>query len=112
MTLAINGSAHNIMTGGSSITVTLTTLKTNAIIVVAIHNESLNASGSHATVSSVSGGGLTWAKRAGAVLDNAGQNNAYSDFEIWWALAIAALAATVITITLSKSIDDASAVAF
>jgi len=100
------------MTGGSSITVTLTTLKTNDIIVVAIHNESLNASGSHATVSSVSGGGLTWAKRAGAVLDNAGQNNAYSDFEIWWALAIAALAATVITITLSKSIDDASAVAF
>src|SRR5712692_7993391 len=101
------------MTGGSSMAVTLTTLNSNDIIVLAIHSEALNASGSHAAVASVADtANLTWAKRSSVALDNAGAGNAYNDAEMWWAFSSGVLTGDVITITLSKSVDAASVAAW
>ena len=109
----VDGSALNGVTSASSGTVTLTTSLTNDIIVVVVMAE--NTSGSPVSVSSVSGGSLSWAKRAavsGTIAQAGGAGNCVGDHEVWWALSAAALSATVITVNVSSSVDAMSLVAF
>jgi hypothetical protein len=107
----LDGHANGIHSGGTTCTVTLTTTQTNDIIIVgtAVGNNSSTPP----TVSNVSGGGLTWARRSRAqCLTVTTGNSGYSTTEEWWALAPTALTGTVITITYSGTIDDSAAVAF
>ncbi len=106
---AIDGWQTAQVTGGSSPSVTLTTTLTNDIIVLCIFNENgTTVPANIRTVSSVSGGGLTWASRAGY----SRTNNNTGRPEIWWAFAASALSAVTITATLSGTTDDSSLVAF
>lgn len=103
----IDGSAvHGSGPGNSSHAVTLTTTQTNDIICVLAYSE--NSGGTKRSVSSVSGGGLTWARRAQSNSGSAG----ISDYELWWALAPTALSAVAITVTFSGTYDDSMLVAF
>lgn len=105
--LTIDGTAKNIGTGVSSFTVTLSTTLTNDIIVVL---GSCESAGGAVSVSSVSGGGLTWARRGTTFQYSNATPGGHID--VFWALAPSALSSTVITLTLSGTTDDCSAVAF
>ncbi len=105
--LSIDGSATGSFSSTNTGAVTLTTGKTNDIIVVAVNNEN-TANGVLRTVSGVTSTGLTFHNRSAVT-----QNSApYEDTEVWWALASSTLSSASITVTLTGSIDDASIVAF
>src|ERR1700676_3180566 len=116
MALAIDGTATGTATGGTTVatsTTMLTTANAGDIVVVFTHAEAVNAQGAHPTVSGISGGGLSWAKRSAANLDNGGFGNAYNRCECWWAYASGTLSGVTITATWTGvTIDDMSIVAF
>lgn len=105
MALQVDGHVAASFTGGTSNSVTLTTTMTNDIIVVLAFVEANHVA--LRTVSSVSGGGLTWQKRGG-------HNDGSSvDFEYWWALSPSAQGGGMaITVTLTGVPDDWTLVAF
>lgn len=89
----------------------LTTTSTNDRIVVVAHAEAVNATGVHPTISSITDtAGLSYTLRKRCTLDNAGQGNAYSTTEEWSALSPGALTGDVITINISGTFEDATAV--
>jgi Cadherin-like len=98
-----DGSAHAMHSGGGNATVTLTTTKTNDIIVVMVYNE-LDAGAS--AVSGVTSPGLTFAQRSRS---NGSSNG---NLEVWWALSTGILTSAVITVAFAATYDDASLVAF
>lgn len=88
--LSLDGSNANNVVGGTSQTITLTTTKTNDIIVVC-------AVAGSSTVSGVSDtSGLTWTHRG--TNTTSGQR-----LETWWALATGTLSGDTITITYGAS---------
>jgi hypothetical protein len=102
MALTINGSgATAVASGTTSVAATITTPATNNIILAYTHCENPAA---QRTVSGVSGGGLTWARRAQFLNSSA----PWSTNEVWWAAAPAALTSQTITVTFSAAIDDCS----
>jgi hypothetical protein len=103
----IDGHAHAQFSTTNSGTVTLTTTLTDDIIVLQVHCEKGSAT---QTVSSVSGGGLTWAKRSSLAFNVDGNIN--NNMEVWWAHAASPLSAAVVTVTLSAATDDASLIIF
>ena len=108
MTIALDGSAApNYGPSVSSIAATLTTAQTNDIIIVTVVTNDYSA---YRTVSSVSGGGLTWARRGTSVqwTDATYKNN----HEVWWAVAASPLSSVAITATLSASATYATIFAF
>jgi hypothetical protein len=97
-TWAIDNAASIAFGSSSSNSVTVKTLYPNEIIELGIFTN--NAAVTAPTVLTVSGGGLTWAKRSGATNTNTGQN---SRMEVWWAYSATPLAPTSVTITLSAT---------
>jgi hypothetical protein len=93
----------------TSVVVTLTTTQSNDIICVltAIGDE---GSVTVPSVSSVSGGGLTWHKRAEA--NSGGIGSTGQSMELWWALASSPLSAVAITVTYPSAFDDVGVIAF
>jgi hypothetical protein len=83
----------------STIACTITTTLP-AIIIAVINTENFSPAGTPRTVSSVSGGGLTWAKRSGQTGNLSGSNGSMAQ-EVWWANATGTLTAQAITATLS-----------
>ena len=104
----IDGFGYAAPSGGSSQSVTLTTSLTNDIIVLGIYQENGSFGATIQTVTSVSGGSLTWAQRAGYSRTN---NNA-GRLEVWWALAASPLSAVTITVTLSGTTSQWGIIAF
>lgn len=101
MALTIDGTSSASGISVTSIPVTLTTGKTNDIIVLVICNRRGFV---HTTVSGVSDtAGLTWAKRSSITLDDA-VSNFFMDFEIWWGASPRALSSDIITVTFGAAI--------
>jgi hypothetical protein len=92
--------ASGIAAAASSVTTgNFNTAAAGRIVICVTHAEWANAVGAHGVVASIVGGGLTWAKRASATLDNAGNGSAYNDMEVWWAYAAAKLTNITVTAT-------------
>lgn len=89
----------------NNVSATLTTTHANDIIIAVCTCELGTGAPS---VSSVSGGGLTWAKRKA---QKSGTANSTA-VEIWWALAAAALSSTAITVNYASSYDDSVLIVF
>jgi len=106
-TLALDGSATGHFSSTNSGTVSLTTTQPNDIIVVEVNDENVGGF-SVRTVSSVSGGSLTWNSHS----DKQITSSPYIDTAVYYAVASSALSSTTITVNLSGNIDDASIVAF
>ncbi len=110
--------ASGIFTGSfnstSSGSVSVSTTSTNDVIIIFI--QSTKRTGAAATVSSISGGGLTWANRTALTATyTAGcfaGNTCHGDFEEWWAFSSTTLTGTSVTVTLSGTTDEAAMVAF
>jgi hypothetical protein len=98
---SIDGSASSNFSSTSSATVSITTTKSNDVVVLHIGYEGPTAQ----TVTSVTSSSLTWTKRQGMTLatDGAGYADA---MEEWWAPATSTLSSEVITVNLSGAIDD------
>lgn len=111
---SLDGSASTQASSVSSSTVTLSTTKTNDILVLQITAE--GATGAALSASSVtSTSSLTWHPRgqvqAGPATMQGGANN-YLDIETWWALAPSPLTNEVVTVNMSHSIDDMTLIVF
>jgi len=99
----LDGFAHNI-----GATVTLTTTKTNDVIVILASSENNAVT---PTISSVSDtAGLTWARRGSKVTATSGSQQ--SSQEIWWAFSSGALSGDVITVNFVGGADLLALVAF
>ena len=98
--LPIEAYAIGTVSVGSTVAATITTYSNNDIILAFISNAYF--SGSAATVSSISGGSLTWAKRSSGVNTNLG----FSETEVWWAKAPTPLSGVTITATYSGSVEQ------
>ncbi len=83
--LSIDGTPIEANSSAATTSITLTTTKTNNIIILVIETNG-------GPISTVSGGGLTWARRA---QNSAGTTN----IETWWALASSILSGVTITVT-------------
>lgn len=104
MALTLDGFANSSKSSATSATVSLTTTKTNDIIVVVVGAEA--TTGVPPIVSGVSStSGLTWAKRS----TKSATANAQ---EVWWALAPSILTNEVITVTYTATFDDWAGTAF
>lgn len=101
----LDGSAVGKASSTNVNTIYLTTSLPNDIIVLMAYAE-VGRSGTQSAITSVSGGGLTWTRRA--VANASGQ----SSLELWYAVATTALSFTSITMTYAANFDDASASAF
>lgn len=98
--VSLDGSASNSSAAASSISASLTTTKTNDIVVACI----LSVGTTLRTVSTVTASGLTFTKRSSQSSTNA--DGKIVNMEVWWALAATALTAKSITATLSGSAND------
>lgn len=104
MALSIDGSviqAAGAFGGSNSTTITLSTTKTNSLIVVAIASE--KTATTHQTVSTVTATGLTFTKRASVYQDNitGAFGTTWNTLEIWSAPATAVQTSKVITVTMT-----------
>jgi hypothetical protein len=89
---------------------TLTTTKTNDIIVVCCQGEMVPPAAR--SISSVTATGLTFAKRASMTATSSGfGTNCQASAEIWWALATSTFSGTI-TATWSAAMDGTSFTAF
>lgn len=116
MALSMDVYSTGSASSGSSAHLTITTTKTNDIIVLIVGSGNLNTSGSTSApfVSSVSGGGLTWAMRGRSLSTSIGNDPSTStpwlvDLEIWWAASPSILSSQTITASLSSSISGTAA---
>jgi hypothetical protein len=87
----------------NTLTATLTTANANDIIVVMVGVELGTGA---PTVSSVSGGGLTWTRRSQAI------GNSSVTLEVWYAVAASPLTSVTITATTSANFDNGGIIAF
>lgn len=106
--IAIGATAtQNIASGNTSNTQTITDATTNIWVCVAVSTERTNAQGSLSTVVSVTDVvGVTFTKRASTSQSNFGTNGYYINLEEWCGFSSGALAAAVITVTVSAAVDD------
>ncbi len=83
--------------------ITLSTNHPNEIVIIQV---CMQAEGGPApSVVSVVGGGLTWAKRAGASGNTTNTPSSYyGDSEIWWAIATTPLAGATIDVTVASQL--------
>lgn len=109
MALAIDGATFNFASSASSVSSGLTTSNTNDVIIVVA--TSVATPGAAPTVSSVTGGGLSWNKRAasGSTAIGGGTNG---NLEVWYAIAAAKLTSTNITATFTGSANTVEIVLF
>lgn len=106
--IAIGSStANNIATGNTSNTITLTDANTNVWVCVAVLTERTSAQASLATVVSVTDVvGITFTKRAANSATAFGSTGAWENIEEWCGFSSSAIAAAVITVTVSAIVDD------
>jgi hypothetical protein len=106
---SIDGTASKTFSGtNSGTTPTLTTTKTNDVIVVLASAEDLVHS-RLPSVSSVTATGLTFSHRS----TETATTDLYLDEEVWYAVATSAFSGTItVTFTDSRTLDDAAVVAF
>lgn len=111
MALALDGTPQSGSTSGAATATVVTssalvTTGTNDVIVALIAiSDGTNAR----TVSSVSGGGLTWAKRSG--ISGTNSSFAHGDLEVWYATTTSTFNSTV-TANLSGTAEEIVIVAF
>lgn len=77
-----------------------------AIVIITINIESLATPSP--TVTGISGGGLTWAKRFGHTQSSTlcfSSVTCFQDLEYWWAYSSGSLSAVPMTVSFSKTID-------
>jgi hypothetical protein len=101
----IDGTTGNSVTGGTTITVTVSTTNTNDIMIAAIE-AGLPTDGASPQTYTVSGCGLTWTLRKRTSGDAVSSGYPF-DQEVWWAKASTALSSCVVTATSSLTQDDA-----
>lgn len=101
----LDGHANAGAASVAVISATLTTTKPNDIVCVLAFAEGYSALAP--TVTTVTGGSLTWNKRR-AITTSQG----YSQYELWWAVAPSALTAQAITVNWSANFDNAALVVF
>jgi hypothetical protein len=110
--------ASGILTGSfnsaSSGALSVSTTSTNDVVIFFI--QVTKRTGAAPTVSSISGGSLTWAKRKAVTATYTGAcfaaNTCQGDFEEWWAFSSSALSTVSMTVTLSSSADEVALAAF
>ncbi|WP_395407959.1 hypothetical protein ACHMW6_15470 [Pseudoduganella sp. UC29_106] len=100
----IDGSVGDQRSTASSGTVTLTTTQTNDIIIIVAYCE--NPGSAAPTVTSVTGGGLTFALRCRS------NGSSHGNLEVWWALAPSALSSVTFTVNYTGTFDDATFLAY
>jgi flagellin-like protein len=104
-TLAVDGTGFDACpTAGTSCTVTITTSDTNDVVV--LFSTTNGGATAYATVSSISGGGLTWQERGRAECVNvcgAGGSGTYTDTDEWYAISAAKLTGVTFTVNLASS---------
>jgi flagellin-like protein len=88
-------------------TVTLTTTRSNDVVVVAINNEDAT-NAAVTTVSSVTSPGLAFSLRS----SKTAASPTYQDLEVWYSVAASPISSATITVTLLGSTDAASIIAF
>jgi hypothetical protein len=106
------GVVGKAFTTGTALQFTITTLFNDDIVVVCIGN-SLNTL-TPATVSSISGGGLTFARRASATITNVAipsDGTGALEVETWWAHAVNPLTAQTLTVNMNTTVVRAELVA-
>lgn len=105
VTFQVDGTPGQTYTtaGVTSLGVNLTTTKANDVIVMVVYSSATGTTS--CTVSSVSGGGLTWTRRNGQSFSTGSSNWAV---EYWTAVASAPLSAASITATLNKANPSAN----
>ena len=102
MALAIDGTVWNSTSGSSLILSSFSTSNANDVIILII--DTLNSAPTAApTVSSVSGGGLTWFKRHATGSQTIDSGSITCNLEIWYAVSSSALSSVNISITFSAS---------
>lgn len=112
MTLALDGYVTGTSSGSSTVATSsgLTTANANDVIVACV--TAYVTSGSAPTVSSVSGGGLTWTKRV-STGSTALKPSFAANIDVWQAVASSTLSSVTVTATLSSaSAQDADLVVF
>jgi hypothetical protein len=113
MALSIVSAQTNVAVGTSSITTSANVNDTNSgDIIVAIMGAEWNSTTLVGSVSGITGGGLSWAKRSGLQFYD---GRGYADLEIWWAYAAGAFNSTVqasYNLPSSTNFDDAAIIAF
>jgi hypothetical protein len=108
MAIAIDGTATGTATNASSVASgAFTTAGTNRICVAVIHMAT-NTDADGPSVSSISGGGLTWVKRSAHRWQDLTRSPiSHQRQEVWWALAAATQSGITVTVTLSGTNNDA-----
>ena len=101
--LAIDGSNSQESGSASSISTTLTTSNTNDLIIAYVSPVE-QASNNPPTVSSISGGGLTWHSRETGAIQDGGEY--YQNVDEWYAVASSTLSSATITATLSGTANQ------
>jgi hypothetical protein len=107
MALAIHGTpvnTHDTSGTATTIAASITTSVSNTIIIAVVAGYNSLVGGTLKTVSGVSGGGLTWAKRSGQSMHTtSGSTNLDVGLEVWWAKATGTLTAQSITATFNAA---------
>src|SRR6185437_7679307 len=94
------GGLQSAAVSANSIALSLTTSKTNDVIIVQIGTRRNLTP--HAVVSSISdSAALSWSKRAAVALDV----DTFNNMEVWWAPSTGMLSGDIITVTLDRTAD-------
>jgi hypothetical protein len=114
MALSLDGtSVTGTATAASTVASAAFTNASANSIIVALPGAEWISSATPGIVTGISGGGLTWHRRAARAVTLTSGNLAKIQQEIWWTFAATALTAQVITATFSSTVfDDAGIVVF
>lgn len=110
MALAINGTpGGHVDNSGTATTVaaSVTTTVADTIVIAVISAYHIQSGGTAKTVTGVSGGGLTWARRSAQSIPTTNGSILVST-EVWWAHATGALTAQSITATFDSAPNQRS----
>lgn len=109
-----SGAAKTLFNSASSGSINVSTTSTNDLILLFVTGT--RRSTPSAAISSVAGGGLTWAKRTNQqttwTTDCFAGNTCFGDVEIWWACSSSALSSSSMTVTMDRSTDEVTLIAF
>jgi hypothetical protein len=112
--LDAQGVFYNGAKSTNSLALTMSTTNTNRVIVVQVRP--VDGTAPSATVTTMTDvAGFTWHRRSGfsgAMANCFSGNTCFSDDEVWWTCATSTLTNDVITITLSKTVNEVMAAGY